>query len=72
MDIGLPDIDGMVVTEGIRQIEKAHDQRHSHIVALTAYLLEEVWDKCLAAGMNEVLTKPIDLETLKNLVHEYL
>ena len=72
MDIGLPDTDGMSVTKEIRQLERDNNQSASRIFALTAYPPAEIRDKCIMAGMNDVLTKPIDSETLKNLVRENL
>lgn len=68
MDIGLPDIDGITVTEKIRQYERENNFLPSRIFALTAYSLIDIKDKCLMAGMNEVHTKPISPQVLKSLI----
>lgn len=65
MDIGLPDMTGIEVTAQIRHHEKGSSVR---IVGLTAYLQEEVEGQCLAAGMDEVITKPVTIEKLSELL----
>lgn len=64
MDIGLPDIDGCKVSETIRSLEYG---QQIPIVALTASG-EYFKEKCLAAGMNFYLTKPIMVDDLKVLL----
>jgi PAS domain S-box-containing protein len=73
MDIGLPDMDGMQVTQKFLNHEKLSHRMHTPVVALTAHALEEDRQNFLAAGMIDVLTKPIAynqlVETLKKLIN---
>ena len=64
MDCHMPVLDGFAATEAIRRRELERESPRIHIVALTAAAFAEDRAKCLAAGMDEILTKPIDLETL--------
>ena len=57
LDIHMPELDGFEVVETIRRLEQGTG-RHLPIVALTARSRSEDRDNCLAAGMDEFLTKP--------------
>lgn len=59
MDLGLPDMDGIQVTRLILDIEKVEQRRHTPIIALTAHVMEADHKNCYAAGMDNVLTKPL-------------
>jgi two-component system sensor histidine kinase/response regulator len=63
LDLNMPELDGFRVVESIRQREKATGD-HLPIVALTARARPEDRDRCLAAGMDDFLTKPIDAVAL--------
>lgn len=58
MDIGLPDMDGYEVTRQIR-LQELIKKTHIPIIALTAHVGDENKQKCIEAGMNAVLTKPL-------------
>lgn len=64
MDIGLPDMDGLDVTSKIRQQEDLTRSKNTPIVAMTAHVYEEDKNNCLEAGMNDVITKPVMLESI--------
>ncbi len=70
MDIGLPDMDGCALTKKIRAIESKGE--HVPIIALTAYASEDDRKNCLDAGMDSVLTKPINGAGLLHMLSEWL
>ena len=61
MDIQMPELDGLAATRRIRSL---HDVEQPRVVALTANAMQEDRTKCLAAGMDDFLTKPITLDAL--------
>ncbi|MDH3354843.1 MAG: response regulator [Chromatiales bacterium] len=61
MDLQMPVMDGYEATHKIRENDKFND---IPIVAMTAHAMSEERDKCLAAGMNDHLAKPIEVEKL--------
>ncbi|MFZ5829021.1 MAG: response regulator [Planctomycetota bacterium] len=66
MDIEIPCLDGMQVASAIRKREG--EQARVPIIAMTAYALKEDHDLCLAAGMDDHLSKPIDPTAILALV----
>jgi CheY-like chemotaxis protein len=69
MDIQMPDMDGFTATAAIREQEK-YDGRHVPIVAMTAHAMKGDSDKCLAAGMDGYVSKPIDRARLFEVITE--
>jgi len=69
MDVQMPVMDGYEATNHIRNMKS--DKRNVPIVALTANAMPEDREKCLAAGMNHFLTKPLHLDKLAPLVNQY-
>ncbi|HOE41036.1 MAG TPA: response regulator [Rhodoferax sp.] len=61
MDMQMPVMDGCTAS---RLIRESHGAAHFPIVAMTANAMKEDRDRCLAAGMNAVVTKPIDPDDL--------
>jgi CheY-like chemotaxis protein len=75
MNVGLPEMDGMEVTRQIRKLF----QNGPKIIAVTAYALPGLKQKCLEAGMDDFIIKPIRIDEfgevlgncrLSNSVHE--
>jgi signal transduction histidine kinase/CheY-like chemotaxis protein len=64
MDLEMPGMDGLVTTQKIRAAELPG--RRVPIVAVTATTIKGTREKCLAAGMDEYLTKPVYLPALKS------
>jgi CheY-like chemotaxis protein len=65
MDCQLPVIDGFEATRQIRQMEK---ERRTPIVALTARAMREDEQKCLSAGMDAYLAKPMEVKNLREMI----
>jgi signal transduction histidine kinase len=67
MDMQMPEIDGLTATVELRRMEIS-----TPIVAMTANVFREDIDRCIAAGMNDHLGKPIDPEELFRTLGNYL
>ena len=63
MDIQMPEMDGLDATRSIREQKRLEKQ--PCIIAMTAYALEGDREEFLSAGMNDYLSKPIQIEELK-------
>jgi CheY-like chemotaxis protein len=62
MDIQMPEMDGIEATKRIR---KRWTSRDIKIIAVTAHALEYTREECIAAGMDNYITKPVTTEDLK-------
>jgi signal transduction histidine kinase/CheY-like chemotaxis protein len=71
MDCQMPVLDGFSATEMIRQREKENGLPRLPVIALTAGAFEEDRQHCLAAGMDDFLTKPIDQQKLTQLLQRW-
>lgn len=67
MDIRMPELDGLEATRLIRESERG-SQRHLPIVALTANAMKGDDLRCLSAGMDAYLPKPVTVAALKDLL----
>ncbi|MCX7169564.1 MAG: response regulator [Proteobacteria bacterium] len=72
MDCQMSVMDGYEATRRIRQWENQHARPHLPIVALTAGAFEEDRERCLAAGMDDFLTKPVALSRLSAMLRKWL
>ncbi|WP_027367469.1 PAS domain S-box protein [Desulfocurvibacter africanus] len=64
MDVQMPELDGLEATRRIRSLEKP-DKAHVPIIALTAYAMKEDRERVMAAGMDDYLSKPLDMDELR-------
>ncbi len=69
-DLHMPEMDGFELTAAIRTNETG--KQHIPIVALTANALKGEKDHCLSAGMDDYLSKPVQLEDLQLTIEKYL
>jgi CheY-like chemotaxis protein len=72
MDLHMPVMDGYTAVAQIRQWEADRKRTYLPIIALTADAFEEDRQHCLAVGMNDFLTKPIELNALKSALRKWL
>src|SRR5690606_32424472 len=66
MDVQMPDMDGFAATRGIRAALEG--QKQPAIVALTARAMKGDREECLAAGMDDYITKPVEISKLREVV----
>ena len=71
MDIQMPVMDGYIATKKIKDYYRMKSI-FIPIIALTAHAMEADRQKCLAAGCDDYLTKPVDYKTLKNVLDKWL
>lgn len=70
MDLQMPGMDGLEATKRIRQME-AESGEHVPIVAMTAHAMRGDRERCLAAGMDDYLTKPINPELMSGIICKF-
>jgi signal transduction histidine kinase/CheY-like chemotaxis protein len=70
MDISMPIMDGYEACAKILEHERAQNRPHTPIIALTGHALKHDRERCLEAGMNAYLTKPVkQIELIESLEH---
>ena len=72
MDMQMPVLDGLAATERIRAWETAHHHPRVPIIALTANAYAEDRQRCLSAGMDDFLAKPVNFAQLQALVERFV
>ncbi len=72
MDIQMPEMDGHEATRQIRKIESESGKKRIPVIAMTAHAMKEDRDKCIAAGMDDYVPKPIDAKALLEALEKWL
>ncbi len=70
MDVQMPEMDGLAATEAIRQREKM-DGAHLAIFAMTAHAMKGDRERCLRAGMDGYITKPIRFSDIEKTLSDF-
>ena len=71
MDYQMPKLDGLAATRQIRKLELCKE-RHTPIIAMTAHAMKGDRDRCLEAGMDDYLSKPLDPLELGKVMEKWL
>jgi PAS domain S-box-containing protein len=74
MDVQMPEMDGLEATRQIRKAEGKHPSAFAHIpiIAMTAHAMQGDRERCLEAGMNDYVTKPVDPRALAEALEKWL
>jgi CheY-like chemotaxis protein len=72
MDMQMPEMDGLEATMAIRQLESDQKLPRTPIVAMTANAMQGDRERCLEAGMDDYLSKPIRADALFSLLERIL
>ena len=72
MDMHMPEMDGLEATRRIRAMDDIPESRTVPIIAMTANVFREDIDKCIEAGMNAHIGKPIDMDEVVAILERYL
>jgi signal transduction histidine kinase/CheY-like chemotaxis protein len=73
MDVQMPVLDGLEATRQIRELEKLQPERvPAHIIAMTANAMKGDREACLAAGMNDYISKPFRAEELRKVLNRWI
>ncbi|MEK4512738.1 hybrid sensor histidine kinase/response regulator [Paenibacillus anaericanus] len=70
MDLQMPVMDGLEATLRIREGEE--NEEKAKIIAMTANVMDGIKSKCLLTGMDDYISKPIQLSSLKNILGKYI
>ena len=72
MDVSMPEMNGYDATAEIRKYEKSQQLTACPIIALTANAMQGDREKCLQAGMDDFMSKPVIMDDLHALVRKWL
>ena len=69
MDVQMPELDGLEATQLIRKYES--DETHTPIIAMTAHAMKGDKERCLEAGMDDYLSKPLNAKAVLKKIEEW-
>jgi len=72
MDVQMPEMDGFEATKKIREMEGALPSRRVPIIAMTAHAMQGDKVRCLDAGMDDYLSKPVSLQAVIKILKKWL
>jgi signal transduction histidine kinase/DNA-binding response OmpR family regulator len=72
MDCQMPVMDGYEATRLLREKEKASNTLHTPVIALTAHAGDGQYEKCISAGMDDYISKPIERSKLAEVLSQWL
>ena len=72
MDCQMPEMDGFEATRNIREIEVNNNKNKTPIIAFTANAMQGDKEKCLSAGMNDYLSKPVNQNALETMLIKWM
>lgn len=72
MDCQMPEMDGFTATKEIRELERTENRKRIPIVAMTAHAMEGDRDRCLAAGMDDYISKPVNPDKLQDVLSKWI
>ncbi len=72
MDVQMPEMDGMEATRQIRKADSKVLNRQLPIIAMTAHAMRGDRERCIAAGMNDFLPKPVSPQTMIEMLTKWL
>ena len=72
MDCQMPEMDGYEATGVIREWEQFREKTHTPIIAFTANAMQGDKDKCIAAGMDDYISKPVSEKSLEDMLKKWL
>lgn len=71
-DLHMPNKDGYETCSEIRKWERQSKHQHLPIIALSANVLGDVYQKCVEAGFNSYMTKPVDFKELSTVLMMFM
>ncbi len=72
VDENMPVMNGLEATRQILNYEREHDKKHTPIIAVTANAFEGDRERFLEAGMDDYISKPIEHDVFRDMLHKYL
>ena len=71
MDVQMPEMDGLEATRRIRALEQSDGRARTTIVAITAHAMAEDEERCLDAGMDAYVSKPVSMQMILTVLHPF-